>query len=331
MTVTSEAQRNVEPPVTGGRFYGAPASPLKRIVGSQIALLIVLMVAVAVGFGLRQSYFLTADNLLNLAAQASVLVVAAIGANYVIGAGELDLTIGSVVALTCVLVPTLLDLGLSVPVVIVAALVVGTLLGVVNAAITLWLKVPSFLTTLGMMVILRGVALKISNQPRQVTSDTFTQVFSTKVLGLSEVTIYALVAAVIAGIYWRYSRAGLLVRAVGSSEQGSRLSGLPTNRVKAAVFMLGGACSALGGLLLLGRTLTGLADSAVGFELNAIAAVLLGGGRLGGGKGSVLGTCLAAILLTMIMSGIAGLGVRSAYQLLTQGAILVAVVLLMKK
>ena len=121
------------------------------------------------------------------------------------------------------------------------------------------------------------------------------------------------------------------MRAVGSSQQGANFAGLPTKRIKFLVFVLAGIFSAGGALLLLGQTLTGLAVAAEGLELNAIAAVILGGGRLGGGKGSVIGTFLGAVLLTMVFSGIAGMGLSAAWQLLIKGMILVVVIVFMRE
>jgi ribose/xylose/arabinose/galactoside ABC-type transport system permease subunit len=291
----------------------------------------VAMVGVAMLFGSLNSYYLSGANFLNMGRQASLLVVVAIGANLIIVSGEIDLSVGAVVGLVSVAVPELFDLGLPMPVVVLLALLIGAMVGAVNGTITLRLLVPSFLTTLGMMAIVRGVALFISNQPRQVSDEAFGKVFNDAIAGIPETMLYSFVLAALVALFWKYSRFGLQVRAIGSSQQGASFAGLPTNRIKFIVFVLAGMFSAAGAILLLGRTLTGLAGAAEGLELNAIAAVILGGGRLGGGKGSMVGTFLGALLLTMIFSGIAGMGLTAAWQLLTKGMILVVVILFMRK
>src|SRR3984893_9868433 len=197
------------------------------------------------------------------------------------------------------------------PIVLLLAILVGAIVGAAHGVITLRLMVPSFLTTLGMMAIVRGIALYISDQPRQVSDDVFAKAFNDSIAGMPEVVLYSFGLTALVAFFWRYSRAGLQIRAVGSSQQGARFAGVPNYHIKFMVFVLAGIFSAAGALLLLGRTFTGLAGAADGLELNAIAAVILGGGRLGGGKGSMVGTFFGAILLTMVFSGIAGMGLTA--------------------
>jgi ribose/xylose/arabinose/galactoside ABC-type transport system permease subunit len=293
--------------------------------------LLAAMLAVTLLFGSLNAYYLTWAHFLDMGRQASLLVVAAIGANLIIVAGEIDLSVGAVVGLVSVAVPLFFDLTLPMPIVVLLALVIGAIVGAANGVITLRLMVPSFLTTLGTMAIARGIALYISDQPRQVSDDTFAAALNGSIAGIPEVVLYSFGLTALVAFFWKYSRFGLQIRAVGSSQQGARFAGVPTHRLKFMVFVLAGIFSAAGALLLLGRTLTGLAGAADGLELNAIAAVILGGGRLGGGKGSMVGTFFGAILLTMVFSGIAGMGLTAAWQLLTKGMILVVVIIFMRK
>lgn len=289
------------------------------------------MAVIVVLFGLLNNYYFSWAHFLDMGRQASLLVVTAIGATLVILAGEIDLSPGAIVGLTSVAVPQLFDLSIPMPVVPLLALLLGGFAGAVNGFITLRLAVPSFLTTLGTMAIARGIALFISDQPRQVSDEAFAAVFNGSLAGIPEVMLYSFGLAMLVALVCRYSRFGLQVRAVGSNQQGARLSGVATRRLKFLVFVAAGVFSAAGALLLLGRTLTGLSGGADGLELNAIAAVILGGGRLGGGKASIIGAFLGALLLTMVFSGIAGMGLTAAWQLLTKGMILVAVILFMRK
>jgi sugar transport system permease protein len=314
----------------------APAASIargRRIFASlewRLVFLIAAMLGVAIFFGSLNRYYLTWAHFRDMGRQASLLVVAAIGANLIIVAGEIDLSVGAVVGLVSVAVPTLFDFDLPMPIVVLLALLIGAIVGAANGLITLRLMVPSFLATLGTMAIVRGTALFISNQPRQVSDEAFGAVFNDVIVGIPEVVLYSVGLTAVVALFWKYSRFSLRVRAVGSSQQGASFAGLPTHRIKFVVFALAGIFSAAGALLLLGQTLTGLAVAAEGLELNAIAAVILGGGRLGGGKGSVVGTFLGALLLTMVFSGIAGMGLSAAWQLLIKGMILVVVIVFMR-
>jgi rhamnose transport system ATP-binding protein len=299
--------------------------------GWRILFLVGAMAGLVLLFGSLNNYYFSWAHFLDMGRQASLLVVTAIGATLVILSGEIDLSPGAIVGLTSVAVPQLLDLSIPMPLVLLLALGLGALVGATNGIITLRLAVPSFLTTLGTMAIARGIALYVSDQPRQVSDEAFAAFFNSSVLGTPEVVLYSFGLAVLAAIFWKYSRIGLQVRAIGSNPQGARFSGIATRRLKFWVFVAAGVFSATGALLLLGRTLTGLSGGADGLELNAIAAVILGGGRLGGGKASMIGTFLGALLLTMVFSGIAGMGLTAAWQLLTKGMILVAVIIFMRK
>ena len=254
-------------------------------------------------------------------------MVISIGATFVIIVGELDLSVGAVVGLVSVVVPSLLAAGSPTPVAVLAALLIGAAVGFSNAAITLRLQVPSFIATLGTMAIVDGLAVTVSLTPLTVTSPSFAAVFTDRFHGAPLTGIYALAAVAAAAWFLPASRFGLHVRAVGSGETSAMLQGINARRVKYLVFALAGVLSAAGGVLLLGASLTGYPDAGKGLELSAIAAVLLGGGRLGGGRGDILGTFLGALVLTVALYGIAGLGWLQASQDLTMGIILVLVVL----
>lgn len=313
-----------------------PAGPLggrkaKNTFDWRLIVLTIAMIAVGILFGSLNPYYLSFRNALDIGRQASLLAVGAIGAHIIIVSGEVDLSVGAVVGLLSVSIPGMIDLGLPVPIILAMAIILGGAAGALNGFITLRLMVPSFLATLGTMAIFRGLAIHISNQPRTIYNQTFIGLFNNQLLGIPLTIVYPLVLTVVVATVWRYTRFGVFIRAVGSNEQSARYRGLNTRGVKFMAFALAGVFSAIGAIMLLGRTQMGLAVAADGLELNAIAAVILGGGRLGGGKGSVIGTVMGAILLTMIFSGIAGLGLSASWQLMIKGAILVIVIALMRK
>ena len=289
-----------------------------------------VVVAMGAGFGLHIPSFWRVQTLLDIWQQAALLMVVSVGATFVIIAGELDLSVGAVVGLISVVVPSLLTAGNPMPIAVVVALLIGAAIGFANAAITLRLHVPSFITTLGTMAIVSGLAVTVSLTPLTVTSSSFSAVFTNRIHGVPLAGMYALAAVAVAAWFLPTSRFGLHVRAVGSGEMSAVLQGIRVERVKYLVFVVAGVLSAAGGVLLLGTSLTGYPDAGKGLELSAIAAVLLGGGRLGGGRGSVVGTFLGALVLTVAMYGIAGLGWLQAWQDFTLGIILVLVVLAMR-
>jgi ribose transport system permease protein len=288
------------------------------------------VIAITAAFGLRISTFWSVQTLFDVWQQAALLMVISIGTTFVIIVGELDLSVGAVVGLISVVVPSLLAAGSPMPVAVLAALLIGAAVGFSNAAITLRLQVPSFIATLGTMAIVDGLAVTVSLTPLTVTSPSFAAVFTDRFHGAPLTGLYALAAVAAAAWFLPTSKFGLHVRAVGSGETSAVLQGISARRVKYLVFAFAGILSAAGGVLLLGASLTGYPDAGKGLELSAIAAVLLGGGRLGGGRGNILGTFLGSLVLTVALYGIAGLGWLQASQDLTMGIILVLVVLTMR-
>ena len=179
--------------------------------------------------------------------QAALLMVVSIGATFVIIAGELDLSIGAIGRLVSVVVPSLLAAGSPMPIAVLLALVIGAAVGLANAAITLRLQVPSFITTLGTMAIVSGLAVMVSLTPLTVTSSSFAAVFTNRIYGAPLTGIYALAAVAAAAWFFPTSRFGFHVRAVGSGETSAVLQGVRARRVKYLVFVTAGVLSAVGG------------------------------------------------------------------------------------
>lgn len=294
-------------------------------------LLLGLVALVALGFALLIPNFLSPSGLLNLLRQWSVLLIVALGATFVIVAGEIDLSVGAVVALVSILVAWATRLDAGIALLLVLTLGLGLAVGALNAFVSLWLGVPSFLATLGIMLVIRGAAMTISLQPMAVRDFGLISLFRAAPLGLPMPFVVAAVLAALAWVGLHRLSFGAHCRAVGSSAEGARLAGIPVRRVKAQALILGAAFAALGGFVLAGRTNYGMAASGTGLELDVIAAVVLGGGRLGGGRGSVGGTVLGTLLLTLIFTGIAVLGLSGPWQDVVKGAIIGAAILLMRR
>lgn len=315
--------------------YGKAPRILVRSTGliakPRLVMLTLLIAAVASLFAYLMPHFLTADNLVTLARQTSVIAIVAMGATFVIIAGEIDLSVGAVVALAAVLAAWTSRHGLPVSVMLLAALAAGGMVGVVNGFLTFSLKVPSFLATLGTLSIVKGLAMTITLEPLSIRSLPFISFFRVSLVGIPMPVIIALVLSVVAVLLLNYTRFGIRTRAGGSNESNARLAGLNAKRHKYHVLILGSTFAAIGGVVLAGRTNFGMSQSAIGLELDVIAAVVLGGARLGGGVGSIVGTLLSAILLTMIFTGISTLGLPGSYQDIAKGLAIGIAVLLMKR
>lgn len=214
----------------------------RRTIDWRIPTLLVAMAGVSIFFGSLNPYYLTVAHFFDMGRQASLLVAASIGATLVIVAEEIDLSVGAVVGLVSVAVATFFDYNLPAAVVIPLALGLGGVAGAANGFVTLGLRVPSFFATLGMMAILRGVAILVSDQPRQILDDTFASLFGGDFGGVPPAIVYSFGLVALTRLAWRYSRFGLRLRAVGSSLQSANFAGLPTQRIKFLVFVLAG-CS----------------------------------------------------------------------------------------
>lgn len=275
------------------------------------------------------------DNLATIARQTAIVGVAALGMTIVMISGAIDLSVGSVVALSSVVVAWLLQEQHAAP--LVAALggiLAGTLVGLLSGTLVTRLRVVPFIVTLGMMLAVRGLAKALAHEQKIDAPLTWLQdLLATLpperrwlvlppgvwlVLGL---------ALVVAGLL-RYTRLGRHVFAVGSNEATARLCGVPVSRVKVLTFLLGGAFFGLGGLLQFSRLTVGDPTAAVGLELDVIAAVVIGGGSLAGGEGSVFGSLIGALIMSTIRSGCSQMGLDNWVQEVVTGAVIVVAVAL---
>jgi len=295
----------------------------------------IFLFAVAVATFLSKD-FLTFSNIANLFQQGAIVGIVAIGMTFVILTANIDLSVGSLCALGGMLVSVLLQQQVSgwlaVPATLVAGLLIGTLMG----SITVFGKVPSFIVTLAGLVSLRGMTFLASDgAPIGGLPQGFTRIGSAMVdilpsagiafpvLGLVFLTI-----ALVAWLVLRYTVFGEYVLATGGNLEAARLSGVPVRAVTIGVFAICGVLAAFGGVLMTSRLHVGQPTAAQGLELDAIAAVVLGGTSLFGGRGSVLGTAVAVMLLQVLRNIFNLLGLGSFYQMAITGVIIVLAILL---
>lgn len=281
------------------------------------------LIAVIVFFSITGgTRFLSVGNFTFLLQQSAIIAIPAFGVTLVIIAGSIDLSVGSVVALTGVVTAVVAESAGAIPGV-VAGLVVGLTAGLVNGVAFARLRVPSFMVTLGMLSVARGLTIVVSgSQP--ITLDA-----SLKAVGRMPGILILFIACWIGATLLLQSTVfGRRAVAVGGQERVARLSGVPITRMKVLLFAFSGFMAALGGLALTARVGAATPNAATGFELTAIAAVVLGGTPLTGGVGSMTNTVVGALIISILLNGMVILGIPSEVQIIVQGLVLVAAVYL---
>ncbi|MEU9103894.1 galactofuranose ABC transporter, permease protein YjfF [Streptomyces xanthophaeus] len=295
----------------------------------------VLLVAMFAAGSVRYEGFFSAQVLLNLLIDNGFLLVVAVGATFVILTGGIDLSVGSVVALSTMLTAWLVEqYDWPLLTVIPLVLLVGTAGGALMGWIIHTYEIQPFIVTLAGMFLARGLCYTISTESISITDPTTTQIAQTRLYGpggvfVSVSVIIALATVAAAFVCLHHTRFGRNVYALGGSEPSARLMGLPVGTTKIGVYAISGLCSALGGVLLTFYMLSGYALHAMGMELDAIAATVIGGTLLTGGSGFVLGTALGVMVLGMIQTVINFQGTLSSWwtRIVIGGLLLVFIVL----
>ena len=276
--------------------------------------------------------FLTVSNLINVVRQISINGILAVGVTFVLLTGGVDLSLGSLVALTGVVAACAAHPGqVSVVVPVTLGLLAGAACGAVNGFVITKGKVAPFIVTLGMMTVARGLALVVSGgRPVSDLSSSFTRLGG-DVVGVPIPAIILAVITLLSFLLLRNMRIGRYIYAVGGNETATRMSGINVNAVKLFAYSVCGGLAGLAGVVLAARITTGQPNAGVGYELDAIAAVVIGGTSLSGGVGGVGGTILGALLIGVINNGLDLLNVSSYYQAIVKGVIIVGAVWLDSK
>ncbi|MCK4207168.1 ABC transporter permease [Brucella pituitosa] len=295
--------------------------------------IVIFLLVVAIAASLS-SNFLTFGNIANLFQQASIVGVVAVGMTFVILTGNIDLSVGSVAALCGMLVAVLMAQGYDPVVAVVVTAFAGMACGAGMGAISALAQVPSFIITLAGLVSFRGLTylltdgVPVSGLPAgfATISSTMAPIFPG--FAIASMGLIFIALCIVAGLVLRYTVFGEYVYATGGNPEAARLSGLPTRGMIIAVFAISGFMASIAGILLTSRLRIGQPTAAQGLELDAIAAVVLGGTSLFGGRGSVLGTFFAVMLLQVLRNIFNLLGWGSFYQMTVTGIIIVAAILL---
>jgi ribose transport system permease protein len=289
-----------------------------------------LLVAVIFGVLVGRQFFAPA-NLELIARQAAIVCMAALGMTVVIAAGGIDLSVGSMVALTTIAIALMLRAGSSPFAAALAGVAASAVCGLVNGVLITQLRVVPFIVTLGTMLIVRGAAKGLADERRIEAPITWLndllRTNSTVVLVPGGIWLVIVFGMIVAGLL-RYTRFGRHVFAIGSNERMARLCGVAITRTKVAVYTLSAALAGLAGLLMFSKLSVGDPTVAVGLELDVIAAVIIGGGSLSGGRGSVWGTIIGAAIMTIIQIGCSQKGLANWVQQIVTGGIIIAAVAL---
>jgi inositol transport system permease protein len=274
--------------------------------------------------------FLTVSNWTIIITQVSINALLAFGVTFVIITGGIDLSLGSIVAVTGV-TSAMLAHPDSYPVLIpiLMGLLAGLLMGAFNGFIITKSKIAPFIVTLGTMTIGRGLALILSDgRPVSNLSDSFNYLGSGTVLGIPVLILIFIFVFAICSIILNKTILGRYIYAIGGNEQAARASGINIDRVKLSVYSISGLLAGLAGILLASRITTGQPNAGAGFELDAIAAVVIGGTSTTGGRGSMAGTLIGVLLIGVINNGLDLLNVTSYYQQVVMGIIIIGAVVL---
>src|ERR1700746_974365 len=316
--------------ITGSKMPAkAVAQRVLREAGIGIALLLLMIV-----FSVAAPHFTDESNITNILTQITINLIMATGMTFVILIGGIDLSVGSVMAL-CAMVAGLALKSESVPIplaiaaAVTVSVVVGMICGFVNGFVSSFWNVPSFIVTLGMLNIARGAALEVTDAR---TLFQFPNVFNdfgtATLLGVPAIFAVALAMVLLGWAVLTRTVFGRLIYAVGNNEEAVRLSGHDTFRVKVAAFVISGLAVGIGAIVYMARLTIASPILGTGFELNAIAAVIIGGTSLNGGRGSLIGTLLGACLIGVLADGLILIGVGDfVRQMITGGVIILAVIL----
>jgi ribose/xylose/arabinose/galactoside ABC-type transport system permease subunit len=292
--------------------------------------ILLALVLLCVLLALLTPRFLTVANLTIIVTQVSINALLAFGVTFVILTGGIDLSLGSMVAVTGVVAATFAHPGtypLLVPVGL--ALLAGVLFGALNGLVITRSRVAPFIVTLGTMTIGRGLALILSKgRPISNLSDSFNYIGGGYLFGVPFPIVILLVAFGICSLILNKTVLGRYIYAIGGNESAARASGIQVSRVKLWVYTISGLLAAVAGIVLTSRITTGQPNAGVGFELSAIAAAIIGGTSTSGGSGTIAGTLIGALLIGVISNGLDLLNVSSYYQQVVMGTIIIGAVVL---
>ncbi len=289
------------------------------------------LVLLCMFFSVGSPYFFSVDNLMTIALQTAVIGIMAIGVTYVIITGGIDLSLGSVMAFSGVCAGLAATVGMPLVVCIMIGIAAATACGVVSGALVTKANIPPFIATLGLMMSVRGLNMVFTDGRAIYFLDypVFSTLANGKLFGIIPFPVlYLFAIGLLAAFILRRTIFGRYIYAVGSNEEAARLSGINVQQVKLMVYTFCGLLTGIAGMILAARLNSGQPSAGVSYELEAIAAVVIGGTSLAGGVGTIGGTIIGAFIMSVLKNGLNLMGVSQFWQMVATGAVVVAAVYL---
>jgi ribose transport system permease protein len=299
---------------------------IKKIVMSNNSMVFIALIVLCIVLSVLSPHFLKVKNILNILLQSATIGIMAVGASFVIISGGIDLSNSSIMALTGVFAALIQSKSLALS--ILASLAAGLLFGYLNGVIITKMKVQPFILTLGSGMVLRGLAFVITNgEPIYGVSDAFYTIGGGSI-GIIPVPVLILfVIIILAQILLKHRKFGRYTYALGGNEEAARLSGIKTDSIKISVYCISGILAALSGIILTARLISADCTAGTGYEMDAVAAVVIGGTSLKGGKGTIIGTVIGILLIQVVSNGLNILDVSPYVQKVVKGAIIMLAVM----
>ncbi|TGD43847.1 ABC transporter permease [Pseudotabrizicola sediminis] len=294
------------------------------------------LIALLVFFSVASPNFLQTSNMLAILQATSVNGVLAIAATLVIITGGIDLSVGTLMTFCAVMAGVILtNAGMPLPLGVLGAIAAGAVCGTISGTLVAKMKIPPFIATLGMMLILKGLSLIISGTKPIYFNDTpgFSEISTGSLIGriipsvpVPNGVLILFVLALVIGYVLNRTVLGRYCFALGSNEEAVRLSGVNTDAWKIAIYALAGSICGIAGLIIASRLNSAQPALGLGYELDAIAAVVIGGTSLAGGRGSILGTMIGALIMAVLLNGLRVMSVAQEWQTVVTGGIIIAAV-----
>jgi ribose/xylose/arabinose/galactoside ABC-type transport system permease subunit len=302
-----------------------PLAQVGQLLGRYGIVLALVVLCLVLSF--LSPYFLTVNNFFNVLLQASINLIVAVGMTFVITSAGIDLSVGSIVAVAGMVMADVMARKWGLPAAVTLALLAGTTAGALNGVLITRLRLPPFIVTLGTMSILRGVAL-IYNEGKPIygLAQRELRVVSGDIGPIPIPVIIALVVALLAHLVLRHTTIGEYTTAIGGNEETARLSGINVPRYKIVIYSISGLMCGLAGIILTARLSAAEPIAGVMYELDAIAATVMGGTSLMGGEGTIFGTIIGALLMSVLRNGLNLLNIQSYYQQVIIGSVIILAV-----
>lgn len=286
-----------------------------------------IVLLVIMSFGSEQ--FLTASNLTNILRQVSIVGILAVGMTFVILIGGIDLSVGSVMALTgTMMAGFMINFSLPPILAILIGIVLGVFIGYITGSLVAYAKIPAIIVTLAMMEIARGAGLLYTGgYPLSGLPNSFSVIGRGYLFGFIPIPVLIMaIVFLVAYIILNHLPFGRYIYAIGGNEEAVRLSGIKVKKYKIMVYVISGITASISGMILVSRLMSGQPNAGEGYELSAIAAVVLGGTSIAGGRGHIGGTLLGALLMGVLSNGLNLMGVSSYVQMVLTGIIIIGAI-----